>query len=224
MRVTNAFLKGFIGEGDEYEIVNLSDCNIRQCLGCLSCWGRTEGNCIIQDDDVHIIKEKMLASDTIILSFPLYFFGLPGTVKVFIDRMLSMLCTYEGQLPVPGTPFHGIRDEFKGKKIYLVSTCGYAQTDLIYDPLLMQFDIMLGVGKYTALLCPQGKTLCDAPLKERTDKFLMKFTDAGVEARTTGGLCPETLKKLQKAPFSPRVFQTLLEKFWADERGVNKHE
>ncbi len=224
MRVTNAFLKGYIANEDECEIIHLSDCDIKQCRGCLSCWGRTEGTCVIQNDDVHIIKEKMLAADTLIFSFPLYFFGMPGTMKVFVDRMLSMLCTYEGQMPVVGKAFHGIRKEFIGKKIFIISSCGYAQTDLIYDPVLAQCDAIFGVGKYTALLCPQGKTLGDAPLFERTEKFLTKFIDAGKEARETGTLTYETQMNLRKAPFTPRVFQTLLSKFWENEREMNKHD
>ncbi len=218
LRVTKAFLKGLVGEGDKVEIIHLSDCNIRPCLGCLSCWGRTEGTCVIKDD-IPKIKEKVLKADIIISSFPLYFFGMPGTYKVFMDRMLSMLCTYEGQLPVPGTSFHGIRDEFKGKKMYVISSCGYAQTDLIYDPLLAQLDIIYGVGQYTALLCAQGKTLGDAPLHDRTEKFLVKFTEAGREARETGEISLETQMALRKAPFTQRTFQTLLSRFWAVERG-----
>ncbi len=218
LRVTKAFLKGLVGEGDEVEIIHLSDCNIKQCLGCLSCWGRTEGTCVIKDD-IPMIKEKILAADIIIESFPLYFFGMPGTFKVFMDRMLSMLCTYEGQLPVPGTSFHGIRPPFIGKKVYVISTCGYAQTDLIYDPLLAQLDIIYGVGMYTPLLCAQGKTLGDAPLYARTERFLKKFTEAGLEARRTGDVSLETQKELRKAPFTSSTFQTLLSRFWASERG-----
>ncbi len=223
LRVTNAFLRGLIGDADEAETIHLTDYNIRPCLGCLSCWGRTEGTCVIKDD-IHVIKAKMLEADIIIHSFPLYFFGMPGSYKVFLDRMLSMLCTYEGQLPVPGTSFHGIRKEFERKKTYIISTCGYAQTELIYDPLLAQLDIIYGVGNYTPILCPQGKTLFDVPYPERAEKFLAKFTAAGVEARETGGLSAETQTALRKAPFPYRTFQTLLSHFWASERGTEPHD
>ena len=44
MAVTNAFVKG-MSEGGEYEseIINISDLNVTPCMGCLSCWARTEG-------------------------------------------------------------------------------------------------------------------------------------------------------------------------------------
>ncbi len=219
MRVTNAFLKGLLRDGDEVETIVLSDCKIKPCLGCLSCWGRTEGSCIIQNDDVPRIKNLVLWADIVIESFPLYFFGMPGTVKVFTDRMLSMLSAYEGQLPIAGTSFHGIRTGVEGKKFYIVSSCGYAQTDLVYDPLLAQLDIICGVGAYRALLCPQGKTLTEPTLYERTEKFLAKFTEAGHEAREEGDIAEDTLLKLRKGPFSQRTFATLLGKFWEQERG-----
>ncbi len=222
MRITRAFLKGLVREGDTVEQITLSDCNIRPCLGCLSCWGRTEGTCVIQNDDIPRIKELVLWADIIIESFPLYFFGMPGTVKVFTDRMLSMLSTYEGQKPVAGTSFHGIRPGVEGKRFYVISSCGYAQTELVYDPLLAQLDIICGIGHYKALLCPQGKTLSEPTLLDRTEKFLTKFTEAGVQARETGDISEDTLMALRRGPFSQRTFQTLLSKFWEGERGNNQ--
>lgn len=49
MAVTNAFVKGMC-EGGEYEseIINISDLNVTPCMGCLSCWARTEGECVIK--------------------------------------------------------------------------------------------------------------------------------------------------------------------------------
>lgn len=225
MRVTRAFLRGLVREGeDELEIIHLADCRITPCRGCLSCWGRTEGTCVIRDDDIPAIKARVLAADVVISSFPLYFFGMPGTVKLFTDRMLSMLSTYEGQRPVAGTSFHGIRPGVEGKKFIVVSTCGYAQTELVYDPLLAELDIICGVGAYTAVLCPQGKTLNEPTLRQKIDRFLVKYTDAGREFRETGALTPETVERLRKPPFSQRTFETLLSAFWAQERAGGKHD
>lgn len=223
MKVTRAFLAGLTREGDEVETVTLSDMNIRPCLGCLSCWGKTEGTCVIQNDDIPRIKEKILSADIVIESFPLYFFGMPGVVKVFTDRMLSMLSTYEGQLPVVGTSFHGIRPGVENKKFIVISTCGYAQTDLVYDPLLAQLDIICGVGHYTPILCPQGKTLNEPTVAHRIEKFLTKFTDAGNEFRETGRLSDETVMDLRRGPFPQRTFGILLSKFWEGERGGERH-
>ncbi|HBK01427.1 MAG TPA: flavodoxin family protein, partial [Clostridiales bacterium] len=65
------------------EVIHISDLNVTPCLGCLSCWGRTEGECIIKNDDIPLVKKKILDSDIVAEAFPLYFFGMPGSVKVF---------------------------------------------------------------------------------------------------------------------------------------------
>ncbi len=220
IRVTRKFIDGIkIVRSCNVEEINISDCNIKPCMGCLSCWGRTEGKCVIGNDDIPYIKQRIMESDIIIESFPLYFFGMPGEMKLFTDRMLSMMCTYEGQAPVVGEPFHGIRDDMTGKSFFIISTCGYAQTDLIYDSLLAQYDCICGRNNYYALLCPQGKTLSIPELYERMEGFLQKYVEAGREFGETGELTQETVLKLREAPFIERRFKLLLNKFWSDERG-----
>ena len=220
IRVAHKFVEGMKKAVDcSVEEINISDCKITPCLGCLSCWGRTEGECVIKNDDIPMLKQKIMEADVIIESYPLYFFGMPGTMKVFTDRMLSMMCTYEGQAPVVGQPFHGIRGDMSGKRFIIISTCGYAQTDLIYDSLLKEYDCICGADNYYALLCPQGKTLSVPELWERMDIYLEKYVDAGAELAATGKLGEDTILELRKPPFYERRFKLLLKKFWEDERG-----
>ena len=217
MKVTNAFLSGMAGA--DVEVINVSDLRIHPCLGCLSCWGRTEGRCVIHNDDMDAVAEKIMAADVIVESYPLYFFGMPGTMKVFTDRLLRMLCTYEGQKPVPGTSFHGIRfPELLKKKLVVISSCGYAQTDMIYDSLLAEYDCIAGKGNYYALLCPQGKTLNEPTLASRVEKHMEKFRAAGRELYETWDIKEETVLSLRKPMLPERTFRMLLAKFWEDER------
>jgi len=225
IRVARKFVDGLKAASDcEVEEINISDCNIKPCLGCLSCWGRTEGTCIIGDDDIPMLKKKVMEADVIIESFPLYFFGMPGEVKLFTDRMLSMMNTYEGQAPDVETSFHGIRDieKFAGKSFFVISTCGYAQTDLIYDPLLKQLDCICGPGNYYPLLCPQGKCMSIPELHERMEGYLEKYVDAGREFASTGTLTEETIMNLRVPPFNERRFKLLLGQFWKNERSFNE--
>ncbi len=71
MNITNAFLEGLNSDNDfDIEIINLRDLNIKPCMGCLSCWGKSEGSCVIKDDDLEMIKNKILSADIFIESFP----------------------------------------------------------------------------------------------------------------------------------------------------------
>ncbi len=50
---TNAFVAGMqAGGAYDCETVHLCALKITPCTGCLSCWGRTEGECVIRDDDI----------------------------------------------------------------------------------------------------------------------------------------------------------------------------
>ena len=70
LNVTKAFVDGMLSTNKyETEYVNLSDLNIKPCTGCLSCWGRTEGECVIKNDDILPFKEKVLNADVFIESF-----------------------------------------------------------------------------------------------------------------------------------------------------------
>lgn len=204
------------------EIIHISDLNVKPCLGCLSCWGRTEGECIIKNDDIPLIKQKILDSDIVVEAFPLYFFGMPGSVKVFTDRMLSMMKTYEGQRPPEnGVSYHGIRDKGNVKKFAVLSSCAYTDGDTIFEPLKKQFDYICGETGYTFLYAPQLKTLVELGASARLTRYLQKFESAG-EKFALGTLTEDDVLKTVKPPFSDAVYAQLLSNFWTEERSHNK--
>ena len=222
MVVTNAFLKG-LKKSNEYEseIIHVSALNIKPCMDCLSCWGRTEGECVIKDDDVPLVKEKILATDVIILSFPLFFFGMPGELKMLLDRLLSLLNAYCGQeVPEDGS-FHGFRYDISGKKLIIISGCAW-NDQRVFDPLIKQFDCIVGHKKYTTLFCPQVKAVVDQGMRPRLVKYLANYENAGEEFAKNGCLSDETKELLTKTPFSKSVYKMVLEKFWSDEKEAGK--
>ena len=56
--------------------------NIRPCLGCDFC---VSGKCV-QKDSMWDIYEKLKVVDLLVLSTPVYFYGVPSHVKAIIDR------------------------------------------------------------------------------------------------------------------------------------------
>ncbi len=224
LKVTDAFVQGIEKAKEcEVEILHLADLNIKTCAGCLSCWGRTEGECVIKNDDIGIVKQKLLEADTIIFSFPLYFFGMPGAVKTMLDRLLGMVNAYRGgKPPEGGLPYHAFRHDLSEKRLLVVSTCGYCQVDKIYDPLLMQLDCIFGKKGYQALLCPQGKIFSTPAFDERSRVYLEKYVNAGVEFADRRELSEETLKNLQVPMLNDRRFSLVFNKFWEDEFAAGK--
>lgn len=220
MALTKAFVKGMTAKGEcEAEFINISDLNVRPCTGCLSCWGKTEGQCVIKNDDIDAIKAKVNAADFVIMSYPLYFFGMPGSVKVFTDRMLSMLCTYRGQsAPENGRSFHGIRNPEENRRFLIITSCAYSEAEPVYEPLLKQYDCICGKENYTAICCPQIQTLVDMGESPRLTRYLAKFEKAGAAFAESGALSPEAVKNLSKPPFSEDTYKILLDDFWQRQK------
>ena len=226
MTVAHAFIDGMQAGGDcDIEYVYISDLNIKPCLGCLSCWGRTAGECVIRDDDMLALREKILEADVIVESYPLYFFGMPGIMKLFTDRMLGMMCTYIGQeSPKNGDSFHRVRFPKTGRRFVVITSCAFTEADDVYESLLKQYDLICGRDNYTAICCPQLKTLVDLGPGPRLTRYLGKFIDAGEQFIKNGELSSETLQRLSKPPFSHETYKVLLDKFWQEQRGENTND
>ena len=89
---TKAFVQGLEENGDyETEYLFIDNLNIKPCRGCLSCWGRPDGSCFMKDDDIPWVREKLINSDIVIWSFPLFLFSIPGQMKVLMDRIVGMV-------------------------------------------------------------------------------------------------------------------------------------
>ncbi len=80
MAMLNMLLDNLVGEK---EIINCYDLKIKPCNDCRYCYTHTE--CPIKDDMVDVYR-KVDEADIIIFASPIYFFGVPGPMKVFMDR------------------------------------------------------------------------------------------------------------------------------------------
>jgi multimeric flavodoxin WrbA len=78
--------KVFEREKINYEILQIGNKNIRGCIDCKQCFETTNEKCAISDDEVNAAIQKIKAADGIILGAPVYFSGIAGTMKAFLDR------------------------------------------------------------------------------------------------------------------------------------------
>ena len=74
----------------EYELVRLSDYDLKTCRGCKLCTDKGEELCPLNDDRDKLI-EKIRNSDGIIFASPNYSFHISGLMKVFLDRFNPFL-------------------------------------------------------------------------------------------------------------------------------------
>lgn len=67
-----------------FEEIYITNLNINFCKGCSSCF--KNGTCKM-NDDINMLKEKLLASDIIIISSPVFMNQITGCLKNIFDRL-----------------------------------------------------------------------------------------------------------------------------------------
>lgn len=75
----------FAKENIDFEIIQVGNQSIRGCIACYHCLQTASGKCI-QNDEVNTWIDKMIEADGIILASPVYYGGIAGTMKCFLDR------------------------------------------------------------------------------------------------------------------------------------------
>jgi multimeric flavodoxin WrbA len=72
--------------GIDFEIHHIGHKAIHGCIGCGNCRTSMDERCHLKDDGVNEVIQKMKEADAIILASPVYFAGIAGTMKCFLDR------------------------------------------------------------------------------------------------------------------------------------------
>jgi multimeric flavodoxin WrbA len=74
-------------DGYETEHVQMYGSIMTPCNDCGSCTIRGDGRCINEDDDMNAYLEKLTAADAVILASPSYYGGIPGQMKILLERI-----------------------------------------------------------------------------------------------------------------------------------------
>jgi len=123
--MVSAFLKGAQEAGAETMNIFLAEKEIKHCRGCFSCWLRTPGKCIIEDDMAEVISQ-LEGVDVLVLATPLYFDNISGILKTFMDRSI-VTANPHFQKDADGECRH-LQDEGKpAPKLILISNSGFPE-------------------------------------------------------------------------------------------------
>jgi multimeric flavodoxin WrbA len=93
----NKALEGAVSQGAETEIIHLYDYTFQGCVSCFACKvknGKNYGRCAVNDDLTPIL-EKTAKADAIILGSPIYFQGITGVMKSFLERFMFPYAKYD---------------------------------------------------------------------------------------------------------------------------------
>lgn len=81
------FAQGVRGAGGAVEISYLRDYTIKPCTACHACAENPKNHCILQNrDDVEKLFQHIIDAPLVVIAAPIFFYGLPATLKAFVDR------------------------------------------------------------------------------------------------------------------------------------------
>lgn len=124
--ILTPFIKGMQDAGAEVELFFTRKLDIKPCLSCFTCWMKTPGKCL-QDDDMQMLLLKFSKADIWVIATPVYTDGMTGAMKNLMDRLIPLL---DPQMEiVNGHCRHPIREGVKKGKLVLVSNCGFWELD-----------------------------------------------------------------------------------------------
>ena len=73
--------------GIEFEILHIGHKNIHGCIACSKCAINKDEQCSIKSDDLNDCLQQLKQADGIIIGSPVYYSGVAGTMKCFLDRL-----------------------------------------------------------------------------------------------------------------------------------------
>lgn len=194
MHLTGAFVDGIMKSGEhQLEIVDVIKKDIKPCMGCFACWKIQKGECIQQDDQNSILK-KIVDSDIVIWSFPLYCYGIPSHLKAVIDRTIPL--AKMSMKEENGVVRHDTLIDFSNKHYVVISGCGFPNWDGNFDGLKIQCNNMFS-NNATIVCVPETPMLNEPTAEPLTKPLLEKFTNAGEEFGENLSLSEETIGMLE---------------------------
>ncbi len=86
--LADEFMRGAREGGNSVRKVNLSDVDMAFCRGCQYCQSHTK--CALKDG-MNELYPLIQHSDVLVFATPIYFYGMSGQLKTFLDRLYPLM-------------------------------------------------------------------------------------------------------------------------------------
>jgi multimeric flavodoxin WrbA len=190
----NHLVQGLQEAGAEVDVVALRKKKINYCAGCFTCWTKTPGICIHQDDMSKELYPKWLAADLVVYAFPLYHYTVSAAMKTFIERTLPAALPFFEQ--GAAQTYHPLRHDFP--KMVVLSVAGLPEMS-VFEQLSAYVRFLFGNLSKTLvaeLYRPAAESLTTPIFREKAREIREAFVQAGREIVQQGLVTPETLALL----------------------------
>jgi multimeric flavodoxin WrbA len=208
----NRLVEGMRDAGAEVEVVNLREKNIKNCIGCYTCWTKTPGQCIHKDDMTKELFPKWLESDLVVYATPLYNYTVNATLKAFMERTIPSLEPFfeihEGRM------FHPLRH--KSPAVVVLSVAGMPD-EAHFGPLSEHVKYMWsspGRKLVAEIYRPAAEAMPNPFLKEKANDILDATTQAGRELVQSMKISPETMGRITQPLVDAQFFAGMANVMW----------
>ncbi len=201
--IVQKFLEGAQSAGADVDNIFIINKNINHCNGCFSCWFKTPGQCVFNDDMKELL-DKYISSDIVCFATPVYSWNVTAALKNFADRLIPF------RRPVT-TQSDGNYDMeariVKSPDVVVISNCGF--------PGENNFDTIRQVFKSINPIleiyrnCGELLKTNNLEIKVSVEKYLEHVMEAGFEI-VNSNVSDNTKIKLQRELISPDKYLKML--------------
>ena len=174
--------------GAGVEIVHLRQKNVKNCIGCYTCWTKTPGLCLHQDDMTRELYPKWLAADLVVYATPLYHFTVNATLKAFIERTLPILQPFFEEHK--GRTRHPLRQKMPA--VVMLSVAGFPD-DAVFEQLSSWANYVFRTSLAAEIYRAGAEMLTVPFFAQKANEILEATTRAGWELAESGTVAPDTL-------------------------------
>ena len=208
----NHLVEGMRDAGADVEVINLREKNIKNCIGCFTCWTKTPGQCIHKDDMTKELFGTWLESDMVVYATPLYNYGVNATLKVFIERTLPSL---EPFFEIhDGRMFHPLRN--KTPAIVMLSVAGMPDEDHFSALSAHAHYLTATPGRQllAEIYRPAAEIMTGPFYKEKSNDILDATKQAGRELVRSMKISPATMERITQPIVDAQSFAEMTNHFW----------
>ena len=205
MHITRAFLDGMKDEApQDITRIDVIDKHIEYCTGCFSCM--RGGSCVI-DDDMKEILGLILGSDLLLLSFPLYCYGMPAPLKALIDRTLPLSSM---DMKKVGDRYRHIgQADYSRLSYMMICGCGFPNSRHNFEPAAAQFSLMFPSRK-TIMTVPESPMFSAPEAAAVTQPRLALVREAGRQYAKAGEIEETLLEEIGSPMIPEELYATIV--------------
>ncbi len=188
-------VRGMAQAGADVEVVHLREKKIKNCIGCFTCWTKTPGVCVHQDDMTKELYPKWLKADLVVYATPLYHFTVNASMKAFIERTLPVIQPFLEEKG--GRTYHPLRHPFP--KAVFVSVAGFPE-QAVFDQMSTWVRFIYGSGGMLVaeIYRPAAESMILPAFRDQARDIYAATEQAGREIVESMNVSPETMARVTR--------------------------